>query len=143
MRVHRKKGSVEPAAICDCVPESRVRPRKHAFCVQIAIASFEILRIMTPGIETGDDVSRRCQQAQQMGRDVPSVRISLQSLITVSFFSLSVHSPNVVSIYPPAVCTHPLPSQRLSRHQWTLTQRTEHWHSSLKQRTHFRCLCIS
>ena len=69
------------------------------------------------------------------GRDAPSVRISLQSLITVSFFSLSVH--------PPAVCTHPLPSQRLSRHQWTLAQRTEHRHSSLKQRTHFRCLCIS
>ena len=29
-----KKVSIEPAAICDCVPESRVRPRKHAFCVQ-------------------------------------------------------------------------------------------------------------
>ena len=36
------------------------------------------------------------------GCDVPSVRISLQSLIIVSLFSLSVHSPNVVSIYPPA-----------------------------------------
>merc|ERR1712086_958435 len=68
------------------------------------------------------------------GRDVPSVRISLQSLDTVSPFSLSVHSSNVVSIYPPAVCTHPLPSQRLSRHQWTLTQRTEHRHIS--QTTH-------
>ena len=36
-----------------------------------------------------------------------------------------------ISIYPPAVCTHPLASQRLSRHQCTLTQRTEHRHSSL------------
>ena len=39
-------------------------------------------------------------------------------------------------------CLH-TSSQRLSRHQWTLTQRTEHRHSSLKLRTHFRCLCIS
>ncbi len=88
-------------------------------------------------------VSREWVRWHEVSRDVPSVRISLQSRIIVSFFSLSVHSPNVVSIYPPAVCTHPLPSQRLSRHQWTLTQRTEHRHSSLKQRTHFRCLCIS
>ena len=44
--------------------------------------------------------------------DVPSVRISLQLIITVSFFSV-VHFLNVVSIYPPAVSTHPLPSQRL------------------------------
>ena len=62
---------------------------------------------------------------------------------SIRSFSLSVHSPNVVSIYSPAVCTHPLPSQRLSHHQWTLTKRTEHRHSSLKQRAPFRCLCIS
>ena len=108
-------------------------------------ASERCMRTDCRGLKFFVSVRSRRENMPTYGRDVPSVRISLQSLITVSFFSLSVHSPNVVSIYPPAVCTqcHPLPSQRLSRHQWTLTQRTEHRHSSLKQRTHFRCLCIS
>jgi hypothetical protein len=35
----------EPAATCDCASESRVRPRKHAFACNIAIASFEILSL--------------------------------------------------------------------------------------------------
>ena len=75
------------------------------------------------------------------GRDVPSVRISLQSLITVSFFSVVCAFPERC-LHISSRCLH-TSSQRLSRHQWTLTQRTEHRHSSLKQRTHFRCLCIS
>ena len=38
--------------------------------------------------------------------------ITVYNIICTSFL-LSVHFLNVVSMYPPAVCTHPLPSQRL------------------------------
>ena len=130
---------------CDLRLRSRVASTtpKTCFLVQYRHCELRNFKNHDPRNRNQEMIVSRGATRPTDCRDVPSVRISLQSLITVSFFSLSVHSPNVVSIYPPAVCTHPLPSQRLSRHQWTLTQRTEHRHSSLKQRTHFRCLCIS
>ena len=142
MRVHQKSATVSRLRFAIALPSREYDP-ENMLLRAISPLRASKFKNHDPRNRNQGDGRLAVPTRPTDGRDVPSVRISLQSLITVSFFSLSVHSPNVVSIHPPAVCTHPLPSQRLSRHQWTLTQRTEHRHSSLKQRTHFRCLCIS
>ena len=95
---------------CDLRLRSRVASTtpKTCFLVQYRHCELRNFKNHDPRNRNREMIVSRGATRPTDGRDVPSVRISLQSLITVSFFSLSVHSPNVVSIYPPAVCTHPL-----------------------------------